>query len=153
MASPKPFNLYDNTGYWINRLAMGMREKFERELTRFGVTPPHFGLMIVLHRGEARTPLQIARHIGHHGAAITRHLEKLAIMGLVARKPDPADRRSVALELTPKGRRLITKLIPIAQKLNTGFTRKLSPADRDRFLKTVRDIVQDLDDYRPPWDI
>jgi DNA-binding MarR family transcriptional regulator len=153
MASPKPFNLYDNTGYWVNRLAMGMREKFERELTRFGVTPPHFGLMIVLHRGEARTPLQIARHIGHHGAAITRHLEKLVRMGLVARKPDPADRRSVTLELTPKGRRLITKLIPVARKLNTSFTRRLASTERERFLKTVRDIVKDLDDSRSPLDI
>lgn len=146
MSRRKAFSLYDNTGYWVNLLAARMRDRFEQRIKPLGITPPHFGLMLVLHRGDARTPLQLARHVGHHAAAITRHLDRLEEKRLIARKSDPDDRRSVTLRLTPAGRAVIRRALPIAQRMQTQFDAALSPTERKRFNATLRLLINHTTD-------
>ncbi len=56
-------------------------------------------------RGGASTQLALAHHLGVDRTVMTYLLDDLERAGLVARRPDPADRRAGTLRLTPRGRR------------------------------------------------
>ena len=53
---------------------------------------------------------EIARRLLVSAPVITRQAAALADDGLVERRPDPADRRSIHLALTPKGRRRVRSM-------------------------------------------
>jgi DNA-binding MarR family transcriptional regulator len=46
------------------------------------------------------------------GAGMTNRLDRLETLRLIVRQPEPNDRRSVRIQLTPKGLQLVEKLIP-----------------------------------------
>jgi len=43
---------------------------------------------------------------------MTNRLDRLETLRLIVRQPEPNDRRSVRIQLTPKGLQLVEKLIP-----------------------------------------
>ena len=51
-----------------------------------------------------RAQQELARAVGIEGPTLTRHLDTLEQAGLVVRRRDPDDRRTVKVELTQKGR-------------------------------------------------
>ena len=50
--------------------------------------------------GTAATPGALGRELGMASASITQVIDRLERLGLVARAPDPGDRRRVLLEVT-----------------------------------------------------
>jgi DNA-binding MarR family transcriptional regulator len=46
------------------------------------------------------------------GAGMTNRLDRLEKLRMIVRQPEPNDRRSVRIQLTPKGFQLVEKLIP-----------------------------------------
>ena len=56
----------------------------------------------------AQTPSMVAARAGLTPAAGTSLLDRLEQAGLVARRPHPRDRRSLLVDLTPRGRAAIT---------------------------------------------
>jgi DNA-binding MarR family transcriptional regulator len=55
-------------------------------------------------RGGAATQLALAQHLGVDRTVMTYLLDDLERAGLVARRPDPADRRARRIQLTDAGR-------------------------------------------------
>jgi DNA-binding MarR family transcriptional regulator len=52
--------------------------------------------------------------------------------GLVERRPDPADRRKLLIEVTPAGRRIVSELMGIRHEwLAAAIERDLTPAERE----------------------
>lgn len=58
-------------------------------------------------KDEAQTVRGMAAHLNISKPAITRATNRLVAEGLVLRKGDPADRRSVLVKSTPAGRKFI----------------------------------------------
>jgi DNA-binding HxlR family transcriptional regulator len=61
------------------------------------------------HFEEFQSTLGIARNI------LSNRLARLVDHGILTREPDPADRRKVAYQLTPKGRELLPVLVALRQ--------------------------------------
>jgi DNA-binding MarR family transcriptional regulator len=62
---------------------------------------------------EAWAPVRttdLAERLGIDASAVSRRVSDLQEVGLVTRVGDPADHRANLLELTPAGRRMLTKL-------------------------------------------
>ncbi len=60
---------------------------------------------------------------------MVRRLEK---RGLVERRPDPADRRKLLIEVTPRGRRMVSELIGLRhQWLAAAIERDLTAAEKE----------------------
>jgi DNA-binding MarR family transcriptional regulator len=56
---------------------------------------------VLLRNGEAMTPGQVSQVTELPSSTTTRVLDRLEAKGLVERRPDPADRRKVALHAVP----------------------------------------------------
>jgi DNA-binding MarR family transcriptional regulator len=128
--------LHDHTGYWLRRLSDLVHRAFERELAAHGVTVAQWNVLIALHRGDAQTPLELARFIDIDTGAVARLVDRLGAKGLVVRLPDPADRRSVRLALTDEAGALIVTLAGLADANDRRFFGALS-ADEHRQLRAL----------------
>jgi len=58
------------------------------------------------------TPAQLAERSGVTRATMTGLIDTLERDGMVTRKPDPADRRQLCVELTPRGIAFLEKILP-----------------------------------------
>lgn len=71
-------------------------------------------------------------------------LDDLQERGLIAREPDPADRRARLLSITPAGRRLREAAQRDIQANELSLLQGLSAADRRTFLATLERLTDEL---------
>jgi DNA-binding MarR family transcriptional regulator len=103
------------------------------------------------------TPSQLRalRTLGHHGAqhmsalserlriaprSVTEVIDALEGRGLVARRPDPADRRATLVELTEHGNDVLSAIKAARGLENDRAFDKLSPADRDHLARILHQL-------------
>ncbi len=71
------------------------------------VTLPQLRVLVLI-AGPGRFNLNtLARALGVHPSNATRACDRLIAAGLLRRSDSPADRRNLALDLTPQGRQLV----------------------------------------------
>lgn len=75
---------------------------------------------------------------------MTNRLDKLEARGLVRRIPNPADRRSLAVELTGKGRKLVDGLVGEHVENERDMLAVLSRREREQLTRTMRKLMAHL---------
>jgi len=80
----------------------------------------------------------------------TKRLDKLEEAGLIARSPDPADRRGTLITLTDAGRELIDRLTPDHLANEREIIAVLSEADQRRLADLLRKLQLGLPASRAP---
>jgi DNA-binding MarR family transcriptional regulator len=86
-----------------------------RVIARHGLARGTFDVLSALRRAGppfSLTPTQLAESLMLSGAGMTSRLDRLEALHLVARLPEPNDRRSLKIQLTQKGVKLIDEVIP-----------------------------------------
>ena len=87
----------------------------EALMAKHGLARGTFDVLAALRRsGEPYrlAPSQLSRSLMLSGSGMTNRLDRLEAMRLIARMPEPSDRRSVQIQLTAKGRQLVEKVAP-----------------------------------------
>jgi DNA-binding MarR family transcriptional regulator len=90
-------------------------------------------LIHLLHEGP-RTPSALSRRVGVTPATITAQLDRLELAGHVVRRANPRDRRSLLIDLTPRGR-------AVAEAVWEVFSRDVT----DGLGETDAGLAEDLD--------
>jgi DNA-binding MarR family transcriptional regulator len=76
---------------------------------------------------------------------LTRTVDQLAQDGLVARRTDERDRRSLRLALTPAGATLFRRILPIVEEQNARALAGFPAAELERFRAQLRRMIANLD--------
>ncbi len=101
------------------------------------------------------TPTQLSRTFWITLPGMTKRLEKLEAMGLLQRKADPEDKRSVLLRLTPRGLATLQDMVAHRQPPEYHALLSLSAAERRQLsglLSRLLDaIAQQHGQRRPPY--
>jgi MarR family transcriptional regulator, organic hydroperoxide resistance regulator len=84
-----------------------------------------------LERGDDMTLRAIADHLHVAAAYVTAEVARLVGKGLLTKKPDPRDRRAVAVELTDAARQLLSRLGPMLRDVNSPLLAGISLRDLD----------------------
>lgn len=84
---------------------------------------------------------RLARETGLSSGAMTNRIDRLETRGLVRRRPDKNDRRSVNVSLTAKGRRLIDKAIQRRLDSARESLRTLNTAQQRELARLLRIAV------------
>ena len=82
----------------------------------------------------------VATLLGVDRTTLTGALRPLERRGLLKIKVDSADRRSRIMTLTPKGRRLLVRAVPVWRKTHVAVEALLPDGDPDRFRKSLRAV-------------
>lgn len=91
-------------------LAQHLERGVEAALEKHNLTLGQFDILATLRRHGKKgglTPTQLLESVVLSSGGMTARLDALAQAGCIYRKPNPADRRMVVIELTAKGRRVI----------------------------------------------
>jgi DNA-binding MarR family transcriptional regulator len=77
--------------------------------------------------------------------AVTKRVDELERDGLVRRVADPDDGRSVLVQLTPKGRRLIDRAVPAYIGMQRQALTTLAPAEQRQLASSLRTLLLELE--------
>jgi MarR family transcriptional regulator, organic hydroperoxide resistance regulator len=94
-----------------------------------------------LERGDDMTLRAVADHLHVAAAYVTAEVGRLVDKGLLTKKPDPLDRRAVAVELTAASRDLLSRLGSMLRDINDPLLAGLSLHDLDTVHRFFRGII------------
>jgi DNA-binding MarR family transcriptional regulator len=87
------------------------------------------------------TPSQVSDRVLVPSATMTAVLDLLEHRGWIRRTPNPGDRRSVLIEITPDGRATADQLLPGIRTLERSVLSVLSPDERTCLLTLLGKIL------------
>ena len=129
--SPLPaFDLERFTPYRLAVAAKRMSDDLAREYrSRFGISVAEWRLLAHLaHEGDGASVRDIEARVTLEKYEVSRTARRLEESGLVSKMTNASDRRLVSLSLTPKGKRLMSELLPLAQAYQEEVEARLGPA-------------------------
>jgi DNA-binding MarR family transcriptional regulator len=95
------------------RAARALARRFDEALRPVGLTNGQFSLLMSLNRPQPATMGSVASLLAMDRTTLTAALKPLERRGLVDIRPDPKDKRSRLIALTPEGLSLLSGAIPI----------------------------------------
>lgn len=96
-----------------------------------------------LHAGPL-PPSLLVKRLGIASASVTALLDRLETAGLVERQPNPADRRSVLVALTPRGRSVVEAQFALFTADVAAAIRAAEPENVDEFNEMLGRIIATL---------
>lgn len=103
-----------------------------------GLTVPQFRTLIFLHHYEGASLSRAADHVGLSRPAMSKLIDGLVHHRHVDRRTAPGDRRRIRLELTARGRNLLSAAYRRALGRIASGLRDVSPGDRASMVKGLR---------------
>lgn len=128
----------------VLRLAGHLERSVEATLKPFRLGLWQFDVLATLRRtGEPYrlSPKQLMRAVMLSSGAMTHRIDRLEAAGLVAREPDPSDRRGVLIALTPKGVQLVDQAIAARFDEARARIASLSTAEREALEHGLRKLL------------
>lgn len=132
-----------SAGYLTNWAARLFSRAIERRLAggNSGPMPVFFALQ----DGGAMTQKALAQLAAVEQPTMANTLNRMERDGLVQRTPDPNDRRSAQVSLTPLGRERAKAAFVSATEVNGIATAALQPAEREAFYGMLHRIIAALE--------
>jgi DNA-binding MarR family transcriptional regulator len=124
-AGGAPADLRSSSGYLLARLGAESRRRWAKMLADHGLTPHHFGILMMLdHLGTAHQR-RLSQLVGVDPRNAVPLLDLLQQRGLIQRTGDPADRRRRAIALTPAGQTMLDDLRQAADAVEADMLKDL----------------------------
>ncbi|GAA1004052.1 hypothetical protein Aple_005710 [Acrocarpospora pleiomorpha] len=136
-----PFDLILAGGAQLTQVARDLRTALDDDLAPFDVTSQQAALLM---HASGNTPNRLAALLGTDTAGMTRLLDRLETKNLIRRQRNPADRRSIVIELTPEGRALLPKIAPSFGRANTRLLRGFTTAEITQLLAMLNRMRDNL---------
>lgn len=152
VTTARPELMSDGTGERFRQLvndlftiAVRMDAVRQRFSELIGVTPPQYSILVTVAQLEGArggaTVRAVAEHTHVSGAFVTAETGKLVRAGLLAKRPNPADGRSVLVSLTPNARKALDGALPHIRAVNDAFFGRLNAEEFERLSVTASRIV------------
>jgi len=94
-------------------------------------------LVLISTRGEQNVGT-LAKELGIHPSTATRLCDRLLVKRLIVRKPSPASRREVAIELSDSGRALVRTVMNRRRRDLRRIIGALEPSEQRRLVEAFR---------------
>jgi len=138
---------YEVTGR-IARLGQLIARQQEETFERFGLNRGEVGVLSALRTAPAPrrlSPTALFRGLMLSSAGMTSRLDRLERRGFVRRIPDPDDRRSVQVELTPAGRKAVDEAVAANTDRERVFLGDLSAKERDTLKRLLKKMLGSIE--------
>jgi MarR family transcriptional regulator, organic hydroperoxide resistance regulator len=139
------YKLTGSVPYLLNRVGVRMGELFSRHIAAYGVTLPMYRVMAALWEVPNQRLNDLSVMTTVEISTLSRLIGTMEKMKLVSRSRLENNARTVAINLTKGGNKLVTELMPIAQHFEEVAVSNLSPTTLKVLKKTLGDIYERLD--------
>ena len=137
----------------IYRLAKIVGDRQEKVYAALGINRGEFDVLATLRRaGEPfqLSPKSLSASLMLTTGGMTGRLDRLERAGLVARSPDPADRRGLVITLSARGRELVDEAVGAGLDVQREALERLPEPARRRLSSLLRDLLAGAQSTPPP---
>lgn len=127
----------------ILRVARELDLPLQQVFRRFGLGPGEFDVLATLRRAGdpyRLTPGALVESMMVSSGAVTKRVDRLERPGLVARAPDPRDRRGVLVGLTPEGLTLVDHAVEAHLANEERLLARLTQKEREQLAHLLRKL-------------
>jgi DNA-binding MarR family transcriptional regulator len=138
----------------VQRAARALARRFDVALKPVGLTNGQFSLLMSLNRPDMpgvpkATMGSVSVLLGMDRTTLTAAARVLFDRGLLVVVPEPGDRRSKVLKLTPEGRKVLASAVPIWKREHEAIERGLGEGAAKRLRRDLRVISVESDGQGP----
>ena len=130
MAERNQLDLGSYLPYLINRVGFALVDSFTKDaLTQNGLSIAMWRALAALSNNGEQRQVDLVTMTSIDASTMSRLVSRLVRNGLVTRSRSAKSNREVVVELSPKGRALVQRLIPIAKKLEQTASADVAKKD------------------------
>ena len=135
-------NTLDSLFHLLHALKRQLHE--QAGLLKLDITPMHIRVLKIIDRKKDCTAIDVASFLGRDKAQITRLITTLIEKDLLAKAPNPTDKRSHYLRITASGDEIIAKIAGIDADTIKKMTANLTPQEIEDFQRIAQVITENL---------
>ena len=143
------YRLTNSFPYLLNRVGVQMGELFSRRIAGYGVTLPMYRVIAALSETGDQRLGDLAVVTTIEISTLSRLVGEMKRRGLVTRARLKDNGRTVAINLTPKGRTLVEELIPIAIHFEEVAVRDFASKNISDLKTILAEIYESLKSLEP----
>ena len=143
---PEPVFIYGP----ISRIQAEVTAQIDKLLAPYQLVRGTFDVLTALRRAGSPfrlSPKELARHLVLSGAGLNGRLNMLERLGYIARLPEPNDRRTLRIQLTTAGRRVVNKLSPALFDLQWSIVSGFTASERQKFSEMLMRMAEAVEQY------
>jgi DNA-binding MarR family transcriptional regulator len=146
--TPDGVVLEEALAYWVHRVYQATRNASFRAFREAGeeITPEQWVILVRLWQRDGRTQTELGESTFRDRPTMSRILDGMERRGLLVRREAEEDGRAWRVHLTPRGRALEKRLVPIARGLVERSLRGVPRADLATTRATLKKVFDNLAD-------
>jgi DNA-binding MarR family transcriptional regulator len=131
--------------YLINRVGFALVHNFTRDaLASHDLSIAMWRVLAVLSSNGEQRQIDLSEMTSIDDSTLSRLVTRLVELELVTRRRSKTSSREVVVELTPKGRGIVERLIPVAQKLERAAIAGVPPKDLAIVRRSLRRMYRNM---------
>ncbi|QIN82570.1 MarR family transcriptional regulator [Rubrobacter tropicus] len=138
----------ERVGFGLAKVCKAHRGNVAGLLAEFGLHVGQEMVLIELWQNDGLRGGELACRLGVEPPTVTKMLRRLEGMGLIERRPDPADARSFRVYLTGPGRALEEPVLGCWERAEEKTFAGLDPAERREFGRLLAKVRSGLGSIR-----
>ena len=139
--------VYERPGYLARQFHRIATTLFLEETQKYDVTALQYGILIVVYLRPGIDQISACEALGADRSTLATVVDRLEKQGLVERAASATDRRSNALHLTQRGKRLLPEMRRAEEKMRKRIFKSLSSSEQEIFTNLMTRIIQDHAQY------
>jgi MarR family transcriptional regulator, organic hydroperoxide resistance regulator len=128
----------------VKLAARGLARALQMRLTEHSVSYGHWTFLRILWEEEGLTQRELSARVGVMEPTTFAALKAMAQRGYVTRRRNPQSRKEMQVFLTPQGRALRAKLVPLAEEVNDVALRGVSAGEIAATRRTLLALIHNL---------
>ena len=134
--------LIDRLGYLLKHAQLRLTELTAEALAPYGISGRELAVLLVLDGGGPASQLAAAGRLGIDRTTMVAFLDTLEERGLVARRPDPDDRRRNVVVLTATGRGVLRDATRAGDEAERRFLAPLTGPAADQLRRSLQKVIR-----------
>ena len=135
-------DLYSKPGYLFRRAQQIAVAIFMEECAAQALTPVQYAALVAIREHAGLDATWLSALVAFDRSTLGDVLERLEQRGLILRQPSPQDKRVKLLFPTPRGRKLLTEVMPAMERAQARMLAPLKPSDRQTLLRLLGELVE-----------
>ena len=136
---PEGYHLEGQIGFVLRKASQRHISIFARHILE--LTPPQFAALAKLHEVGDTSQNQLGSLVAMDAATIKGVIDRLKARDLVLLTKHEEDKRRLVVSLTEEGRRLIERLLPLAQDITDETNAPLTQREAETLMRLLAKIT------------
>jgi DNA-binding MarR family transcriptional regulator len=134
----------DRLAHLVKDAWRGLSRSLQMRLTTHAASFGHWTFLRILWESDGLTQRELSELAGVQEPTTFAALKALETLGYIVRRQQPDSRKKVYIYLTPRGRALRNRLVPLAEQVNQIALQGVSDVDIAVTRRTLLAIIENL---------